>query len=174
MRSRSASVTATVMLSPVSVASSRASRWASSFLMFILIFLPHLGRNSTTSSLLGKPARQAENRRTAGGCRRDEAHDELSRNLSPVAGEAGGILGRGGRGDRVGDALGPRARRVAAAVLPLVRGWAPQHLLECARPACRRRPWRAARPGLGQPGHGPDRAFHLLRPARPHCALRRV
>src|SRR5690348_1543981 len=102
------------MLSPVSAANSRASRWASSFLMFRLIFLPFSAKILPSSRPLGKPGRQGENPRTAGGCRRDEADDELSRNLSPVAGEAGGILGRGGRGDRLGEALGPGARRLAA------------------------------------------------------------
>ena len=37
-------------------------------------------------------------------------NEQLCRDLSPVDREAGGILGGGGRGDRVGEALGPRAR----------------------------------------------------------------
>ena len=49
----SASVTATVMLSPVSAANSRASRWASSFLMFRLIFLPF------SAKILATPGRLA-------------------------------------------------------------------------------------------------------------------
>src|SRR5690348_4047521 len=65
--------------------------------LFVLDVQAHLstffGKNSPISRPLGKPRRQAENPRTAGGCRRDEADDELSRNLPPVAREAGRILG---------------------------------------------------------------------------------
>src|SRR3954453_4702252 len=71
-------------------------------------------------------------------------NEQLCRDLSPVAREAGGILGGGGGGDRVGEARGPRARGHAAAVLPLVCQGATQHLLERARPACRRGTRRAA------------------------------
>ena len=77
------------------------------------------------------------------------------------------VLGRGGRGDRLGAALGPGARRQPAAVLPLVRRGAAQHLLERARPACGGGARRARRADLGQPGHRHDRALHLSRIARP-------
>src|SRR5436853_7830945 len=60
MRSRNAVVTAAVMLSPVSAASSRASRCASSLLMFRLIVPPHLGRTSTISRPLGKAGRATQ------------------------------------------------------------------------------------------------------------------
>ena len=60
-----------------------------------------------------------------------------------------------------------------AAVLPLVRRGAPQHLLERARPACRGGTRRAGRADLGQPGHRRDRALHLSRDARPDGACRR-
>ena len=44
---------------------------------------------------------------------------------------------RGRRSDRLGAALGPRARSQPAAVLPLVCRRPAQYLLECARPPCR-------------------------------------
>ena len=49
--------------------------------------------------------------------------------------------------------LGPGARRQPQAVLPLVPGGAAQHLLERARPPCRRRQRRAGGADLRQPGH---------------------
>src|SRR5437764_13095182 len=127
IRSRSASVAAAVMLSPVSAASSRASRCASSLLMFRLIILPHSGRNLPS---LGCLASRGGKERIEGAAARRNRDDGLCRGLSTIAGASPAILGRGGRGDRLGAALGPGARRQPAAVLPLVLRGAAQHLLE--------------------------------------------
>src|SRR5204863_6629777 len=80
---------------------------------------------------------------------REEIDDRLCRDLSPLAGRARGVLGGSRRGDRLGEALGPGARRQPAALLPLVRRRAAQYLLECARPSCRGGARRAARADLG-------------------------
>ena len=78
----------------------------------------------------------------------------------------GGVLGRGGQGDRLDHAPAARPRRRPPAVLPLVHRRHPQHLLQRARPARRRGPRRAARAALRQPGHR-----HPRRPSRmPRCS----
>ena len=81
------------------------------------------------------------------------------------------LLGRGGRGAALAAALGPRARRPAAAVLSLVRRRPAQHLLQCGRPPRRGRPRRPARDHPRQPGHrhGPD--AYLQRASGPGRAL---
>ena len=68
--------------------------------------------------------------------------------------------------------LGPSPRRLAPAVLSLVRGRRAQHLLQRARPAHRARPRQAARARLRQPRHRHGADVHLLRAPRRGRALR--
>ena len=89
---------------------------------------------------------------------------------SPLARRSRGILGRGGRGDRLGAALGQRARPLAPALLSLVPRRPAQHLLERARPPCRARPRRAAGADLRQPGHRPEASSFTYRELRDEVA----
>ena len=85
-----------------------------------------------------------------------------------------GFWGARGRGHPLGPALGPGARRLAPAVLPLVHRRRAQHLLQRPRPPRRPRPRQAARADLRQPGHRHGPRLHLLRAARRGRAVRRA
>src|SRR5262245_61605945 len=65
----------------------------------------------------GGPAGSGEGRRMGGGAR-------------PLAGRPKGILGRGGGGNRLDQAMGRDPRRVQSAVLSLVQGRRAQYLLQ--------------------------------------------
>src|SRR5437868_4268918 len=94
--------------------------------------------SASRSKTLRSPSSRLQCRGLGGELRRlreEKSDDGLCRSLSTIAGASAAILGRGGRGDRLGQALGPGARRQPPAVLPLVHGGAAEYLLECARPA---------------------------------------
>ena len=70
------------------------------------------------------------------------------------------------RGDRLGRAVGTSARRLARAVLPMVRGRAPEHVPQRARPPRRERSGGSARTDLRLPGDRYTGNVHLPRASR--------
>src|SRR5579885_655353 len=121
--------------------------------------------------MAGQPRDRRRDERTPRPLKGGDRDAVLCRDLSPLARRERGLLGRGGRGDRLGAALGCGARRPQPAVHPLVRRGAAQHLLERARPPRRRRAGRADRADLGQSGDRLARLVQLPRIARPRRRL---
>src|SRR5438309_8956707 len=82
----------------------------------------------------GRPPRRAR-----------DGEERVRRDLRSLDEGARELLGGGGRGHPLGEALGSRLRRQAPALLPLVRRRRPEHMLQRARPPHRPRARQADR-----------------------------
>ncbi len=100
-------------------------------------------------------------------------HGRLRAGVPPLARRSRGLLGRGGAGRPLDEAVGRGPRPVERALLPLVPRRRAEHVLQRGRPARRAGPRRAGGADLGQPAGRRGPPHHLSRAARRGGALRR-
>ncbi len=107
----------------------------------------------------GRPPRETGG---TGGTRHGEP-EPLSGDLRRLAARPGGVLGRGRRGDRLGEARHPHLRPRGGGLWPLVRGGRGQCLPQCRRPPRRGRRGRAGGDPVRLARHRHQEPDHLCR-----------
>ena len=131
----------------------RRSRGASIFAAWPRCASARLAKRSAAASQWRQCRAVQDGTDRSGRQRHGCPHQPLSRGLRALAARPGGLLGRGGAGDRLDRAAEAGVRSGRRRLWPLVRRRRLQHLLERGRPPC-------------AGGRGEQAGDHLRLPAR--------